>query len=93
MIIGLDCAPPEIVFDDMRAELPVISGLMERGAWGGLESSDPPITVPAWSCMMASRTRARSGSTGSATARDHSYDGLVFATSDRAEGRPRCGTS
>ena len=32
MIIGLDCADPRIVFDDMRAELPVISGLMERGA-------------------------------------------------------------
>ena len=24
MIVGLDCVPPEIVFDDMRAELPVL---------------------------------------------------------------------
>ena len=46
MIVGLDCVAPEIVFDDMRSELPVLSGLMERGAWGKLESCDPPITVP-----------------------------------------------
>ena len=46
MIVGLDCVPPEILFDDMRSELPVLSGLMERGAWGKLESCDPPITVP-----------------------------------------------
>ena len=55
MVVGLDCVPPEIVFDDMRDELPVLSGLMERGAWGRLESCDPPITVPAGSCMMSSK--------------------------------------
>ena len=26
MIIGLDCAAPEILFDDMRGELPVLGG-------------------------------------------------------------------
>ena len=77
MIIGLDCAPPEIVFDDMRAELPVISGLMDRGAWGNLESSDPPITVPAWSCMMSSKDPGALGFYGFRNRADHSYDGMV----------------
>ena len=85
MIIGLDCAPPEIVFDDMRAELPVISGLMDRGAWGNLESSDPPITVPAWSCMMSSKDPGTLGFYGFRNRADHSYDGMVFATSDRVK--------
>ncbi len=85
MIIGLDCAPPEIVFDDMRAELPVISGLMDRGAWGNLESSDPPITVPAWSCMMSSKDPGALGFYGFRNRADHSYDGMVFATSDRVK--------
>ena len=67
----------------MRAELPVLSGLMERGVWGRLESCDPPITVPAWSCMMRSRTPARSASTASATARIDSYDGMTFATNEK----------
>ena len=55
MIIGLDCAAPEILFDDMKGELPVLGRLMEQGVYGPLESCDPPITVPAWSCMMSSQ--------------------------------------
>ena len=83
MIVGLDCVPPEIVFDDMRAELPVLSGLMERGAWGRLESCDPPITVPAWSCMMSSKDPGTLGFYGFRNRKDHTYDGLAFATSEK----------
>ena len=39
-----------------RDELPALSGLMERGTYGRLTSVIPPITVPAWSCMMSSKT-------------------------------------
>ena len=85
MIVGLDCVPPEIVFDDMRAELPVLSGLMERGAWGKLESCDPPITVPAWSCMMSSKDPGTLGFYGFRNRKDHSYDGLTFATSEKVK--------
>ena len=85
MIVGLDCVPPEIVFDDMRDELPVLSNLMERGTWGKLESCDPPITVPAWSCMMSSRDPGTLGFYGFRNRKDHSYDGLAFATSDKVK--------
>ncbi len=27
--------------------------MMKAGSWGLLESSHPPITVPAWACMMS----------------------------------------
>jgi predicted AlkP superfamily phosphohydrolase/phosphomutase len=83
MIVGLDCAPPEIVFEDMRDELPVLRGLMERGAWGPLESCDPPITVPAWSCMMSSKDPGTLGFYGFRNRADHSYDGLTFATAEK----------
>ena len=83
MIVGLDCVPPQIVFEDMRAELPVLSALMNRGAWGPMRSSDPPITVPAWSCMMSSQDPGALGFYGFRNRADWSYDGLVFATSDR----------
>ena len=72
MIIGLDCAPPKILFDDMRGELPVLSGLMERGVWGQLESCDPPITVPAWSCMMTLKDPGTLGFYGFRNREDHS---------------------
>jgi predicted AlkP superfamily phosphohydrolase/phosphomutase len=56
MLIGLDCAEPSLVLERWRDELPTISGLMERGTYGRLTSVIPPITVPAWSCMMSSKT-------------------------------------
>ena len=83
MIIGLDCAAPKILFDDMRSELPVISSLMERGVWGELESCDPPITVPAWSCMMSSKDPGTLGFYGFRNRKDHSYDGMTFATNEK----------
>jgi predicted AlkP superfamily phosphohydrolase/phosphomutase len=83
MIIGLDCAAPEILFDDMKGELPVLSGLMDRGVYGPLESCDPPITVPAWSCMMSSKDPGTLGFYGFRNRKDHSYDGLTFATAEK----------
>ncbi|MDX6522872.1 MAG: hypothetical protein QOI17_385 [Gaiellales bacterium] len=85
MIIGLDCAAPEIVFDDMRSELPVLGRLMEQGVFGPLESCDPPITVPAWSCMMSSKDPGTLGFYGFRNRKDHSYDGLAFATAEKVK--------
>ena len=79
MIIGLDCAEPSLVLERWRDELPALSGLMERGRHGSLTSVVPPITVPAWSCMMASRTPGDLGVYGFRNRVDHSYDNLVVA--------------
>jgi predicted AlkP superfamily phosphohydrolase/phosphomutase len=59
----------------------VLSKLMDRGAYGRLTSVVPPITVPAWSCMMSSRTPGELGVYGFRNRADHSYDGLFIATS------------
>ncbi|MFN8222137.1 MAG: alkaline phosphatase family protein [Gaiellales bacterium] len=79
MIIGLDCAEPSLVLERWRDELPVLASLMERGAYGTLTSVVPPITVPAWSCMMSSRTPGDLGIYGFRNRADHSYDGLFIA--------------
>ena len=79
MLIGLDCAEPSLVLERWRAELPTLSRLMERGAYGPLRSVVPPITVPAWSCMMSSRTPGDLGIYGFRNRADHSYDGLFVA--------------
>jgi predicted AlkP superfamily phosphohydrolase/phosphomutase len=88
MVIGLDCAPPELVLDRWRGELPVLTSLAERGTRGVLRSCDPPITVPAWSSMTSSRTPGTLGFYGFRNRRDRSYDALVFADS-RAVRLPR----
>ena len=79
MIVGLDCAEPTLVLERWRDRLPVLSGLVERGVGGRLTSVVPPITVPAWSCMMASRTPGDLGVYGFRNRADHTYDGAFIA--------------
>ena len=79
MIIGLDCAEPSLVLGRFRDQLPTLSALADAGAYGRLESVVPPITVPAWSCMMSSRTPGDLGIYGFRNRGDHSYDGLFIA--------------
>src|SRR3990172_11027139 len=88
LVIGLDCAAPQLVFERWADELPTLRGLTARGRFGVLRSSDPPITVPAWSVMTSSRNAGALGFYGFRNRRDHSYDGLVFADS-RAVRVPR----
>ncbi len=80
-IIGLDCAAPQLVFDQFHDELPNISRLMAEGAWGRLESIHPPITVPAWACMMSGRDPGQLGLYGFRNRKDYSYGGYGIANS------------
>jgi predicted AlkP superfamily phosphohydrolase/phosphomutase len=55
IVIGLDCAAPRLVFERYRGVMPRVGALMQEGSWGPLRSSEPPITVPAWTCMVTGR--------------------------------------
>jgi predicted AlkP superfamily phosphohydrolase/phosphomutase len=81
LVIGLDCAAPQLLFDRWLDELPTIRSLTERGSYGILRSCDPPITVPAWSVMTSSRSPGALGFYGFRNRKDHSYDALAFASS------------
>lgn len=81
MVIGLDCAAPELVFDRWLNELPNLKGIYENGLHGSLRSCDPPITVPAWSVMMSSKSPGRLGVYGFRNRADHSYDNYSIANS------------
>lgn len=54
-IIGLDCAPDTLLFDALRSEMPCLRSLMDNGLWGTLVSTDPPITIPAWTTITTGR--------------------------------------
>ena len=81
LVIGLDCAAPQWVFDRWLDELPTLRSLTERGAYGILRSCEPPITVPAWSVMTSSRSPGSLGFYGFRNRRDHTYEALAFADS------------
>jgi predicted AlkP superfamily phosphohydrolase/phosphomutase len=78
-VIGLDCAPPEFVFDQFGDVMPHTRGLMEQGLWGPIRSVHPPITVPAWTCMMTSKTPGHLGFYGFRNRKSHDYDEMFFA--------------
>ncbi len=80
-VIGLDCAEPGLVFDAFADELPNLTRLMSQGTWGPLASVDPPITVPAWSCMVTGRDPGELGIYGFRNRTDHGYRSLAVADS------------
>jgi predicted AlkP superfamily phosphohydrolase/phosphomutase len=80
-VIGLDCAEPGLVFDRFQDELPHLGGLMASGTWGPLRTVDPPITVPAWSCMASGRDPGELGIYGFRNRTAHDYSSLGIADS------------
>ena len=85
LIIGLDCAPPELVFDRWVGDLKNLGHLMEEGIYGELESTIPPITVPAWTSMMTGKSPGTLGFYGFRNRDNYSYDGMVFANSQHVK--------
>ena len=76
-IIGLDCAPPELVFDQF--DLPNIQGLME--CWGELNSTIPAITCPAWMSLATGKNPGKLGFYGFRNRKDFSYEDMWIANS------------
>jgi len=81
LLIGLDCVPPDLLFDRFRDDLPVISALVDRGLSAPLTSTIPPITVPAWMCMMTGKDPGTLGIYGLRNRRNPDYDPMAIATS------------
>ena len=72
IVIGLDCAPPDLVFEKWKDKLPVLRGLMEKGVYGPLRSTDPLITIPAWTSMVTSKNPGTLGLYGIRNRQDYS---------------------
>ena len=80
-VIGLDCGTPELLFDWYADDMPTLSALRAQSLWGPLRSTMPPITVPAWSCMMSGRTPGELGIYGFRNRSARDYRQLSVATS------------
>lgn len=73
IVIGLDSAPPEMLFGRMLDLMPNLREMVEGGLHGPLRSCDPPITVPAWQVMSASASPGLLGLYGFRHRKGHSY--------------------
>ncbi len=81
MVIGLDAAPPTLIFQRWKKELPNISNLIDHGLSGNLRSCIPPITVPAWMCMMTGKNPGKLGIYGFRERYGKSYTKSIVADS------------
>lgn len=81
LVLGLDSAGPQLVFDAFKEDLPNLMSLAAQGTWGTLESSIPCITVPAWSSMLSSRDPGVLGIYGFRNRADTSYSAMTAANS------------
>ena len=79
LIVGLDCAEPDLVFNKWLGDLPNLKRLVDDGLHGPLKSTLPPITVPAWTSMMTSQDPGMLGFYGFRNRRSHGYEDLYFA--------------
>ncbi len=76
VIIGLDCATPQLLFDAWLDEMPNIKRLVSGGIWGNLVSTVPAITVPAWMSMMTSQDPGMLGVYGFRNRKTYGYEDL-----------------
>lgn len=81
IVIGLDSAVPDLVFNRWRGELPNMDKIMDEGFYGELKSTIPPITCPAWMSMVTGKDPGTLGFYGFRNREDYSYDRMTMATS------------
>ena len=79
-LIGLDCVDPALL-QGLLPDLPTLSELVAGGTFSRLRSVDPPITIPAWMCMMTGKDPGELGVYGFRNRADRSYTALRVASS------------
>ncbi len=81
IVIGLDCAPPRILYDELINELNYLGQLVSEGERYILHSSHPPITIPAWAVMATGKTPGELGLYGFRHRKPGTYDQIYIANS------------
>lgn len=83
LVIGLDSAPPELLFNEFIEELPTIRRLMENSIYGTMKSCIPAITIPAWMVMATGKTPGELGLYGFRHRKAGSYKDIWIANSKK----------
>jgi predicted AlkP superfamily phosphohydrolase/phosphomutase len=81
LVIGLDCAPPELLFNGFIDSLPNLKKLLQHGVHAKMESSHPPITIPAWMVMATGKNMGKLGLYGFRHRKPGTYNEIWLANS------------
>ena len=79
LVIGIDCLTPQLFFDRYLHRMPHTQALLNTSLWGRLESTTPPITIPAWPCMVTGKDPGQLGLYGFRNRRRHAEVELRLA--------------
>ncbi len=60
-VFGIDGAPPELIFDKWKEDLPNLSKLASEGSYARLNSTIPPSTIMAWNSMLSGKDPSELG--------------------------------
>ncbi len=80
-VIGLDSAPPELLFNRFIEDLPNIRRLLEKSIYGPMKSCIPAITIPAWMVMNTGKTPGELGLYGFRHRKRGTYNDIWIAHS------------
>ncbi|MFX1603564.1 MAG: alkaline phosphatase family protein [Promethearchaeota archaeon] len=81
VIVGWDCASPDLLFKHMLPMMPNLRRLLKRSIHGPLESTKPPVTIPAWMCMMTGCDPGQLGLYGFRLREPGNYDRVLIPNS------------
>ena len=59
--LGLDSAPPKIIYDEYGVELNALREIIQDSERYIMRSCHPPITIPAWAVMFTGKTPGELG--------------------------------
>ncbi len=79
LVIGLDAAPPKLLYEKFKDELEVLGPLVDESARYLMRTSHPPITIPAWMSMVTGKTPGELGLYGFRPLRPGNYLGFYLA--------------
>lgn len=60
-VLGIDGAPPELIFERWKDDLPNLKKLMEEGCYSKMESTIPPLTCAAWTSFSTGKSSGDHG--------------------------------
>lgn len=80
-MLGLDGLSPDLLFVDYWSQMPNFARLANSGRRQRLRSCEPPITVPAWACMMTGHNPGQLGCYGFHDRANRSYSERRLASS------------
>lgn len=80
LVIGLDGATMDLIKPwANEGKLPMFRKLMSESCFGNLESSRPPVTIPAWNCLATGKNPGKIGCFSFIQKASGSYDFRVYS--------------